>query len=75
MKMFNANYNFDEPPERAESTNSLLKILPAGFFGIALMKATRLIFLYGATCKNQTLAVSCSSRYSIPYRQYPIFLC
>jgi hypothetical protein len=46
------NHNLDEPLVRAISTNSLLKILPAGDFGIELTKETRRIFLYGATCNN-----------------------
>jgi hypothetical protein len=46
------NHNLDEPLVRAISTNSLLKILPAGDFGIELIKETRRIFLYGVTCNN-----------------------
>lgn len=56
-KLSRVNYNLDEPLDSAESTNSLLKILPAGFFGIALMKATRRIFLYGATYENKTHSI------------------
>jgi len=45
------NHNIDEPLVRAISTNSL-NILPAGDFGIELIKETRRIFLYGVTCNN-----------------------
>jgi hypothetical protein len=34
-------------------TSSLLKIFPAGDFGIEFIKDTRRIFLYGATCKKK----------------------
>ena len=46
------NHNLDEPLVRAISTNSLLKSLPAGEFGIEIIKETRRIFLYGVTCNN-----------------------
>lgn len=51
MKIY-PDHNLDEPLFRAIATNSLLKILPDGDFGIELTKETRLIFLYGATCNN-----------------------
>lgn len=44
-------HNLAEAPLVAWLTSSLLNIFPAGDFGIALMNATRRIFLYGETCK------------------------
>lgn len=46
-----ANYIFDEGSAgKAMFLKSLLNIFPAGLLGMELTKATRLIFLYGATC-------------------------
>lgn len=46
-----ANYIFDEGSAgKAMFLQSPLNIFPAGLLGTVLTKATRLIFLYGATC-------------------------
>ena len=52
------NYNLQRAPGRAWLMSSRLKIFPAGDLGTASVKATRRIFLYGATCGNKLEASS-----------------
>lgn len=55
------SYNLFEPWERACLASSLLRIFPADDLGIALMKHTRRIFLYGATCKMKMAPFECKN--------------
>lgn len=48
------NYNPGIMPSIRCLANSLLRIFPAGDFGIELTKKTLRIFLYGATCNKQS---------------------
>lgn len=48
----NSSYSLDLGEERAWLISSLLKIFPAGDFGIELTNAMRLILLYGATYRK-----------------------
>lgn len=50
----NTFHNLDAGLERACCMSSLLIIFPAADLGIEMVKATRRIFLYGATCNKLT---------------------